>query len=242
MAKITVGWMYPNLLNLHGERGSIQALVHVGKQLGIDVEVCRIEDFDDAIPFAQLDLMVFLPGEIEMFHYLIPALNRQRTDLDAFLNNDGYLLALGTSGLMFGSSVTREDGSTLDCLNYLDLTAVERKYVWGDDLHFRIDDPAMELAGSQIMMADVTTSTPLGTTIYGRGNNKTGTEGARWKNLIYTNCLGPALVKNPWFAEWIIREICVMKNIPIEGSADHRIAKDSFNSTLRFIQKKVTNA
>ena len=24
--KLTIGWMYPNLLNLHGERGSVQML------------------------------------------------------------------------------------------------------------------------------------------------------------------------------------------------------------------------
>ena len=60
MLKITVGWMYPNLLNLHGERGSIQALCEIGKNMGVDIEVLRIEDFDDPIPFEKLDLMVFL--------------------------------------------------------------------------------------------------------------------------------------------------------------------------------------
>ena len=212
MAKMTVGWMYPNLLNLHGERGSIQAFMHVAKQLGIDVEVRRIEDFDDEVPFSELDCLIFLPGEISVFQYLIPALNRQRDALDAYLNSDGYLLALGTTVLMFGNKIDREDGSTIDCLQYLDMTAHERKYVWGDDLHFRMDD--MELAGSQIMMADIATSSPLGVTFYGRGNNATGSEGARWKNLIYTNCLGPLFVKNPWFAERIIRDICQKKSPP----------------------------
>ena len=74
MDKITVGWMYPNLLNLHGERGSVQALVAVGKQLGIDVQIKRIEDFDDPIPFEELDMLMFLPGEIVIFNHLIPAL------------------------------------------------------------------------------------------------------------------------------------------------------------------------
>lgn len=240
MAKVTVGWMYPNLLNLHGERGSIQALVHVGKQLGVEVEVRRIEDFDDEIPFAELDCLVFLPGEISMFQHLVPALNRQRDTLDAYLNSDGYLLALGTTGLMFGNKIIREDGTAIDCLNYLNMTATERKYVWGDDLHFRMND--MELAGSQIMMADVDTATPLGCTIYGRGNNATGNEGSRWKNLIYTNCLGPLFVKNPWFAEEILRDICQKKSIEITGSADHTIAKASFESTLRFIKTKTQNA
>ncbi|MBR4109786.1 MAG: hypothetical protein IKK41_05700 [Oscillospiraceae bacterium] len=238
MDKITVGWIYPNLLNLHGERGSVQALEHVGKQLGIDVQVRRIEDFDDPIPFDEVDLLIFLPGEITLFQHLIPSLNKQRENLDQYLNNGGYLLALGTTGLLFGKQIIREDGSQLECLGYLDVTAKERKYVWGDDLHVRIKGTTQELAGSQIMMADVDTSQPLADTIYGRGNNGSGKDGARWKNLIYTNCLGPLFVKNPWFAESILRDICERKNITVPGNADHSIAENSFCSTLRFIQKK----
>ena len=49
MERINVAWMYPNLLNLHGERGSVQMLVEVGKQLGVDVRVTRIEDFDESV-------------------------------------------------------------------------------------------------------------------------------------------------------------------------------------------------
>ena len=239
MCKLTVGWMYPNLLNLHGERGSVQVLEKLGKELGIDVQIRRIEDFDDPIPFEELDLLIFLPGEISTFRHLIPALNRHRAALDKYLNDGGYLLAIGTTGLMFGTSILREDGSTMEGLKYLEMTATERKYVWGDDLHFRMNDCEMELAGSQIMMADVEAAAPLGTTVYGRGNNNTGKEGARWNNLIYTNCLGPLFVKNPWFAEAILRDICHKKSIELTGIADHAIATNSYQSTLRFIQKKM---
>lgn len=236
MHNITVGWMYPNLLNLHGERGSVQALVHVGKKMGINVNVVRIEDFDDPIPLDELDLLLFLPGEIETFRHLIPALRSQ--PLSDYLENDGYALAIGTTGLLFGKSITRLDGSVLEALGCLDMTAKERKFVWGDDLHFRLNGSEMELVGSQIMMADVDARVPLGTTIYGRGNNNTGSEGARSKNLIYTNCLGPLLVKNPWFGEQLIRDILRRKNIELEVNVDHSLAVDSFNTTLDFIKKK----
>lgn len=236
MAKITVGWMYPDLLNLHGERGSVQTLVAIGKQLGIEVEVMRIEDFDDPIPFEALDLLIFLPGEIVSFQHLIPAL--QASALGEYLEKGGYLLALGTSGLMFGKTITREDGSLVNGLGYLDMEAQERKYVWGDDLHFRLNDVDMELAGSQIQMADVDTKQPLGSTIYGMGNNNTGAEGARWKNLIYTNCMGPLFVKNPWFGEYILKEIMKAKGEEISAEGNYPIAKASFDATLKFINEK----
>ncbi len=177
MQKITIGWMYPDLLNLHGERGSVQALVETGRSLGVEVAVRRIESPEDTIPFEELDLLVFLPGEIAVFETLMPALKKQKAGLEAYLGRGGYLLALGTTGLMFGKQVLREDDSTLDCLGYLDMTAKERKYVWGDDLHLRLLDSKQELVGSQIQMADVETATPLAQVLYGRGNNCTGFDG-----------------------------------------------------------------
>lgn len=238
MHKITVGWMYPNLLNLHGERGSVQALVQAGKNIGIDVVVIRIEDFDDDIPFEEIDFLIFLPGEIAVFPNIMSALQRQQDALSAYLDNGNYLLAIGTTGLMFGNAITRDNGEKLECLGYLDMTARERKYVWGDDLHIRILESKQEIIGSQVQMADVDAKNPFGQVLYGMGNNNSGAEGARWKNLIYTNCLGPLLVKNPWFAECILKNICLKKYLGIESTKTNHIASDSFDSTLHFIQTK----
>lgn len=235
MNKVHIGWMYPNLLNLHGERGSVQALVEAGKNLGMEVTVTRIEDFNIPVDYSTFDLLVFLPGEISSFRHLVPALKN-----DAFfryVEDGGYVLAIGTSGLMFGKHVIREDGSTVECLGLLDMTAKERQYVWGDDLHLRLNDTKQEIVGSQIQMADVEAASPLATVLYGRGNNNTGTDGARYKNLIYTNCLGPLFVKNPWFAEDILKDI-VLRKAGIKKDAVNKIASDSFDSTLRFIATK----
>lgn len=239
MLSITVGWMYPNLLNLHGERGSVQALSEIGKKMGIHVEIIRIEDFNDPIPFDNLDLLIFLPGEISSFYNIIPAL--KNCGLGHFLESGGYLLALGTSGLLFGKNILREDGSTLECLGYLDMVSKERKYVWGDDLHFRINDTKQEIVGSQIQMADVDAKMPFGTTLYGMGNNNTGAEGARWNNLIYTNCMGPLLTKNPWFTESLLKDIILKKHFSLNISSKNSIASDAFDATLQFIKNKPQN-
>lgn len=241
MHKITVGWMYPNLLNLHGERGSVQALAQVGKNLGVEIEVRRIEDFDEPIPFDELDILIFLPGEIASFYHIAPALNKQIDALKAFVDDGNYVITLGTTGLMFGKSILREDGTTFEGLGLLDISAKERKYVWGDDLHFRIAKTKQEIVGSQITMADIDCKTPLGTTIYGRGNNGTGAEGGRYKNLIFTNCQGPVFVKNPWWAEEILKDTCLKKFCQISTKASNPFASDSFDATLKFIENKPKN-
>lgn len=238
MTKIKLGWMYPDILNLHGERGSIQAMVKIGHDLGIQVEVVRINDFTEPIPFDELDLMVFLPGEITVFGYIMTALRAQLSQLQEYIENGNYVIAMGTSGLLFGKTITRQDGSVIEGLGLLDLYAKEREYVWGDDLHLRIDDTKQELIGSQILMADVQTSTPFGHTIYGRGNDGSGEEGARYRNLIYTNCLGPLFVKNVWFAEQILKDTILRRELGIFRCEQSLFAHAAFDSTLQFIKKK----
>ncbi len=238
MDKLVLGWMYPDLFNLHGERGSVQALLRAGENLGAEVELRRIEDPDDDIPFDELDMMIFLPGEIKSFPMVRQALEARREALDAFIENGKYLIALGTTGLLFGRSVEREDGTVLPGLGYLDMTAKERKYVWADDLHFHLNDTKQEIIGCHVMMADIEAAAPLGTILFGRGNNGTGAEGARYKNLIYTNCVGPVFVRNPWWAEDIIKDVCLRKFLGLERKKDHALASASLETTLRFIEKK----
>lgn len=238
MEKIHIGWMYPDLLNLHGERGSIQALQRVGENMGLQVCIHRLDDFDEPIPFAQLDMLVFLPGEIHSFQWLKPALEKQRKELEEFVERNGVILALGTTGLLFGRSIEREDGSTVEGLGLLDMTARERKFVWGDDLHFRLNDSKQEILGSQILMADVQAAAPLGQTLYGRGNDGSGAEGARYRNLIYTNCLGPLFVKNPWWAEALLKDICLNKFLKLGQKKPHTIASNSFDSGMRWLAAK----
>ena len=137
---LNLGWLYPDLLNLHGERGSVQAFVRAGENLGIDVQVRRINDFDDPIPFDELDLCLALPGELKTLGFIKPALEAQFGSLMAYLERDGYLLAIGTTGLLFGGDVKRDDGTVWTGLGILETSATEREYVWGDDLHFRLSD------------------------------------------------------------------------------------------------------
>ena len=238
MYKITVGWMYPDILNLHGERGSLQGLIAAGKNMGIEVEVRRIESFDEPIPFRELDVLMFLPGEITSFKYLVPALKNQLEQLTEFVEQGGYVLGMGTSGTLFGKEIKREDGSVLEGLGLLDMTATERHLVWGDDLILRIQDTRHELIGCQVMMADVQTTQPFGKVIYGYGNNGGSDEGARYKNLIYTNCVGPLLVKNPWFTEQILKDTCLRKFLGVQTKKPYKLACDSFDSAEEFVMSK----
>ena len=234
---VRIGWMYPDCLNLHGERGSVQAFERIGTQMGLDMKIRRIEDFDDPIPFDDLDLLFFAPGEITCLEFIRPAMERQRAGLEGYLARGGWIIAVGTSGLLLGKTTRREDGSVFEGLGLLDMTAGEREFVWGDDLHFRLRDSKMEIFGSQIQMADVQAAVPLGDVLYGRGNNAGGAEGARSGNVLFTNCLGPVFVKNPWWTADILRTLLLQKQ-GISSAGRFGLESASFDSCLRFTENK----
>ena len=64
-----------------------------------------------------------------------------------------------------------------------------------------------------------------------------GVEGARCGNLIFTNCLGPVFVKNPWWTEDILRDIVLQKHGVARGKA-YDLESASFDSCLRFTDTK----
>ena len=49
--KINLAWMYPDILNLHGERGNVQAFKHVSEMLKVKLDIERIDDIEAQIDF-----------------------------------------------------------------------------------------------------------------------------------------------------------------------------------------------
>lgn len=211
---IRIFWMYPDILNLHGDRGNIQALQYVAQQMGLPVEIEKVVNPQDTVDFDRADFLLFNPGELKVCSRIVQALNGQKESLDAYLNRGGTALVIGTSGAIFGKEVSRQDGSKFAGLGYLDICASERRMILGNDLHCVLPD-GTELMGSQIQMAEYTVPAEqaLAKVVYGHGNKNDGTEGAKKGNLIYTNLLGPVLVKNPWWAVQMLAAIADQKGL-----------------------------
>ena len=59
--KITIGHLYPDLLNLYGDRGNIQCLMKRCQWRGIEAETIAFE-FNDKIDFSRLDIVLLGGG------------------------------------------------------------------------------------------------------------------------------------------------------------------------------------
>jgi|WetSurMetagenome_2_1015567.scaffolds.fasta_scaffold114677_2 lipid II isoglutaminyl synthase (glutamine-hydrolysing) len=218
--KIMVLWLYPDILNLHGDRGNLMALQRIAKLSGLPLEIVRAEDLDQPLPLGVADLIVLGSGEVKDLPQVSAALKKQRGELATFFNRGGYLLATGSGGAVLGREIKRLDGSKISGLKLLPFSCRERDQVLGDDIWFTLlDQPEQEILGNQIQILDFeleAKAEPLGKLIYGYGNDGHGFEGCRSRtggagNIIFTNTLGPLLVKNPRFTAQLLTEIAEIK-------------------------------
>jgi len=213
---IDIYWMYPAMLNLHGDRGNPMALMRVCDQLGVSARLTRIDRLSDPFELTNADLVWFGPGELTVIKTLAERLTPRVEEFRTFVEDGGPMLAIGTSGALMARTVTRRDGSGFDGLGLLNMSVTERKTIYGDDLIVVAD--GMELGGFQIRLTDAhlaNNQSPFAHVLYGIGDDpaRPDVEGARRNNLIATNLLGPLLVRNPWFAARLI-ETAVARRFP----------------------------
>ena len=233
-------WLYPDILNLHGERGSVQAFQKIADNIGIKLNIIRIDEYEQKIDFENTDIIFCAPGELKVITDITNALEKQRKEIEKYIKNNNYIISVGTTGALLAKETVCENGNIIKGLGLLNMTAIERKMVLGDDLYFTISKTKQEIIGSQIQMLDfnLEEELPLGTLNYGYGNNGSEYEGARKNNVIFTNCLGPLFVKNPWWTEEILKNAYLNKENRIYPRKEYDIENKSFDTTKRFIKEK----
>lgn len=240
---INLLWMYPDILNLHGDRGNGLALGKVAGKMGLTLNITKTEKFNEKIDYGKADIILFSPGELKSALKVLDKLKSDIREVEKYISDNKYMIAIGTTGAIFGKEIERvQNNEVIKGLEFFDMYAKERKTVIGDDIYFTINDK-QEIIGSQIHMMDfeVNEAQALGEILYGYGNNGTKFEGARVNNLIFTNALGPVFVKNPWWAETILNQIAISKgietmDIPVEN---YELEIKSFNSIKELTEKKI---
>lgn len=237
-------WLYPDILNIHGGRGDIMALIHAADLMDIPVEVRRCDDLAAEVDFEWADIVYMTSGELKCAPEIIAALGAQREALDAFVAKGGSLWAVASSGAALAEKLELLDGTVIEGLGLLNMTWKERKSVWGDDLWFTVDE-GIEVMGNQIQVADVFLAedqAAFGKVIYGRGNCGDGHDGARNGNIVYTGCLGPVMVKNPRLAAVLLEtgaKKAGVSGYKALGDKDIRTEDASFELIKKFVENKM---
>ena len=205
--KITIGHLYPDLLNLYGDRGNIQSLKMRCQWRGIEAEVKSFQ-MTDKIDLADLDIVLLGGGSDREQKLVSEALQAYKRELQAYVDDHGVMLALCGGYELLGQYC--DNGK--EKLPGLDLAEMhtehgEKRLISNVVLENTLFD--QKIVGFENHAGRVITGNnqAFGKVLLGHGNDgKSGMEGIMYKNIIGTNLHGPLLQKNPQVCDYILKK------------------------------------
>lgn len=227
--KLSIGHLYPELLNLYGDMGNIKTLQNRLLWRGIEAEVVRFFK-EDEIDFSGLDI-VFLGGGSDRENQTVCRLLTKQTEaLKGYVETGGVLMAVCGGYQLLGKTYPAE-GKKVQGLGILDIeTQVNEKRLIGNVVI------SSDITGEENLFVGfenhngrtkLGSCKPFGKVLLGNGNNgEDGTCGALYKNVLGTYLHGPLLPKNPALADWLLRQALVKKYgeatlLPLDDKAEN---------------------
>jgi CobQ-like glutamine amidotransferase family enzyme len=226
MTQLSIAHLYPEQMNIYGDRGNILTLVQRCRWRGISVRVDPIKPGID-VDWTRYDLAFFGGGQ-DSGQALIADdfVRRHGPELRAAINDGLVLLAICGGYQLLGHYFLTHTGEKLPGIGALDLHTVggDRRLIgnivvqgagirdqgsgtWRSEPRPLTPDSYLvgfeNHSGRTYLGADVR---PLGRVLRGFGNNgEDGTEGAVHRNAHGCYMHGSLLPKNPHFADHLLR-------------------------------------
>ena len=205
---LTLGHLYPDQLNLYGDRGNILTLRRRCQLRGIELRVVEL-GIGDALAPDEYD-MLFIGGgqDKEQAPVAQDLLEMKSIGLWAAVEDDMPVLAVCGGYQLLAHYYRPAEGPDMRGLGVFDAWTIHK----GAQFPRCIGDIAISWNGSTVVGFEnhggrtfLGTAKPLGKVLKGFGNNSEDhTEGAVYRNAFGTYIHGSLLPKNPHFADHFI--------------------------------------
>ena len=204
---IRIAHLYPDMLNLYGDRGNIIVLSERMKARGFDVLTDRIT-MGKSFRADDYDILFIGGGQDFEQDVLLDDLKKGKDiEISRAINNGTAMLAICGGYQMLGKYYKTYDGKMLEYMGALDFYTVGKEDRMIGNYAFKTKE-GIEVVGFENHSGRTYLGKgvePLGKMLKGYGNNgEDGTEGVRYKNTFGTYSHGPVLPKNPKLADLII--------------------------------------
>jgi len=210
--KITIAYLYYNLLNLYGENGNIKIIKKSLENQGINV-VVKFLDLKDKLEFEKYDLIYMGSGTSEMTEVIIKELLKYKNEIVKFIEKKKFFIVTGNSLDMFGKYILKNNNK-IKCLNIFDFFVKIEEINFSDKSLFKtklIDEEIIGFQKRNTLMFNNKYS--FFEVIDGLGENLLeNKEGVHYKNFFGTYLIGPFLIKNPYFLIYLLKKLILSKN------------------------------
>ncbi len=224
----TIGWLYPDLMNIYGDRGNILTLSQRARWRGIDARVLPLGK-GPAPAIGQVDVFFFGGGQDrEQALVYDDLLETKAVHLARAVQDGAAVLAVCGGYQLLGHYYETAAGEHLPGIGLIDAhTEAGGRRCIGDVVVEA--DPSLELRpGTLVGFENHSGRTflgagmrPLGRVLRGSGNNgEDGTEGVASGNLFGTYLHGSLLPKNPHLADLIIERVLRRRLEPLDDSLE----------------------
>ena len=210
--RFTVGWLYPDLMNIYGDRGNILTLLKRAEWRGLDA---RAIDLGRGAAHGMEDVDVFFFGggqDREQALVYDDLIEIKQEPLEAAVANGSVVLAVCGGYQLLGHYYQTAEGERFPGIGLIDVrTEAGKKRFIGDVV---VDTTLEDLKPTTLVGFENHSgrtflgpgARALGRVRVGSGNNGgDGTEGCVQGGVVGTYLHGSLLPKNPHLADYLIR-------------------------------------
>jgi CobQ-like glutamine amidotransferase family enzyme len=235
--RLTVGWLYSDLMNIYGDRGNILTLLERARWRGLEARVLELgKGVTQGI--GEVDVFFFGGGQDkEQALVYDDLLENKAVHLASAVEEGAAILAVCGGYQLLGHYYDTAQGERFPGIGLIDVRTEPGKVrcigdvVVEPDPTLGLDPPTLvgfENHSGRTFLGEK--ATPLGRVVKGCGNNgQDGTEGAVAGNLFGTYLHGSLLPKNPHLADLILSRALRRRLGPLDDTlelAAHQRIKD----------------
>lgn len=209
--ELNIVHLYPDLLNLYGDKGNIACMEMRLKWRGIGVNVTSCTNRDHSIDLETADIIFVGGGSDREQELVCGLLLKKKDELVRYVEDGGVLVAVCGGYQLLGKYYKTAD-STIEGLGILDIytDAGNTRLIGNVVLESDLFPQSIVGFENHAGRTYIGKHTPLGRVVSGYGNTgESGCEGVIYKNVFATYLHGPLLPKNPMLCDLILE--CAMQ-------------------------------
>lgn len=209
--EINIVHMYPDLLNLYGDKGNIACMEKRLMWRNIKANVKSCTNKDGSVDFKNTDIIFLGGGSDREQEIVCRMLLEKKDEIRDYVEDGGVLVAVCGGYQLLGKYYKTKD-TKIEGLSVLDIytEAGENRLI--SNVVLSCDKLSKPIVGfeNHAGRTYIGDHTPLGKVVYGNGNTgESGYEGVIYKNVVATYLHGPIFPKNPQLCDYILS--CALK-------------------------------
>ncbi len=214
METVKIAHLYYDIMNLYGENGNIRYLKKKFEDQNIKTEVYFLSIEDD-IDFNKYDVYYIGSGTDNNKKIVLNNILKYRDNIKDAIYTNKFFLITGNAVDLFGKSIMNNNGEEIEALHIFDYIVTEEEFRIIEDQYYTCSLIDEKIIGFQNRLSVMSKySNNLFEVVKGTGSSpNVTTEGILYNNFYGTYLLGPILVRNPHFTDYIVKKVCKQKDL-----------------------------